>query len=50
MSISEKDCIEWSKNKLINPFTNRPIVKNGPTYTFLMKIVKNIYKAVIVLI
>ena len=34
MSISEKDCIEWSKNKLINPFTNRPIVKNGPTYTF----------------
>jgi len=35
IKLNKKLCMEWNKNKLINPITKRPIKKNGPTYNMI---------------
>jgi predicted aspartyl protease len=43
-SLTLEQCKQWSKNKLINPITNRKIKENGPTYIKIEKKCKELTK------
>ena len=44
MSYNKENCNKWHINPLINPFSNRPIKKDGPIYKTFQKECANILK------